>query len=171
MAANIAIAASNSGFDGKTEMPGSADSRESKNRPERGHERTDRSSEGLSATRVLAQRIILCDVILPCHIGATAEERAQPQQVRINMTLEVTPRPPVGDDLGQVLNYSRVVAMVQEICRTSRFKLVESLADALAARCFEFPPVEGTIVKIEKLERYAEMTAIGIEIERRRPDC
>ena len=152
-------------------MPGSAENRESRNGPERGHEQTDKSRDGLSATRVLAQRIILSDVILPCHIGATAEERAHPQQIRINMTLEVTPRPPVGDDLGQVLNYSRVVSMLQEVCRSSRFKLVESLADALAARCFEFLPVEGTIVKVEKLERYAEMTAIGVEIERRRSDC
>ena len=63
-------------------MPGSAENRESRNGPERGHEQTDKSRDGPSATRVLAQRIILSDVILPCHIGATAKERAHPQQIR-----------------------------------------------------------------------------------------
>lgn len=149
-------------------MSGGAGDRGSETGPEQGHESTDASLEILSSTRVLAQRITLTDAIVPCHIGASAEERAHAQQIRINMTLEVVPQPPVGDDLHQVLNYSRVVAMVREICQSSRFKLVESLADALAAKCFEFPRVEGTFVKVEKLERYAEMTAIGVEIERRR---
>lgn len=125
-------------------------------------------SSDLSGTQVIGQRIIVRDAIFTCQIGVTEAERARPQRLRVNLTLEVAPRPPERDEVGEVLNYSKVVAVVREACRSSHFNLVESLAEAVAARCFGFARVEATRIRVEKLERYEDVAAIGVEIERRR---
>ena len=122
----------------------------------------------LSGTRVIGQRIIISDAIFTCQIGVTEAERVRPQRLRVNLIIDVTSRPPERDEVGEVLNYSKVVAAVRETCRSSKFNLVESLAEAIAARCFGFTRVEATTIRVEKLERYEDVAAVGVEIERRR---
>ncbi len=122
----------------------------------------------LAGTTVAAQRIIVRDLILPCTIGVSDAERATAQRLLFNLVLEVTPEPPRDDDFTQVFNYARIVKLLRELSRETQFKLLETLAETIAADCFDHDRVIETRIRIEKLERYDEVDGIGIEIVRHR---
>jgi len=126
------------------------------------------SLAGLDATEVTAQRIVVQDFVCSAFIGVTEEERAQPQRLAICTELDLEARPPVSDDIDEVLSYGRVVSLLRKISARPDFRLLETLADTLAAAFFAFPQVTATKLRVEKLERYADVAAVGIEIERHR---
>lgn len=116
----------------------------------------------------VAQRIVIRDLTLSCSIGVSDEERATRQRLRLNLDLMVDPVPPRRDHIGEVLDYGVLAEAVREHCRTASVRLLETLAEDLAGLCFGFPQVLSAVIRIEKLDRYADIGGIGIEIERRR---
>ena len=123
---------------------------------------------GLADSAVVAQRIVVRDFVCSATIGVTEEERSRPQRLGIFLELALVVNPPVSDDIGEVLNYGRVVALLRSICFETSFQLLETLAETLAAAFFDFPQVTATKLRIEKLERYPDIAGVGIEIDRRR---
>jgi dihydroneopterin aldolase len=121
-----------------------------------------------AATEVTAQRIIVRDLSLSCRIGVTADERARRQRIRLNLTIEVTPDPPSEDRIAEVVHYGHLVDRVRRTCVTANVQLLETLAEQVAANCFFDPRIVSVRVRIEKLDRYADVGGIGIELERRR---
>lgn len=126
------------------------------------------TQSGLADSAVVAQRIVVRDFVCTATIGVTEEERTRPQRLGICMELALIAKPPMSDDIGEVLSYGRVVALLRSICFETRFQLLETLAEALADSFFGFPQVTATKLRIEKLERYPDIAGVGIEIERRR---
>jgi len=122
----------------------------------------------LAATEVTAQRIIVRDLSLSCRIGVTAEERARRQRIRLNLTLEVVPDPPREDRIAEVVHYGHLVDRVRQTCLKANVQLLETLAEQVAANCFFDPRIVSVRVRIEKLDRYADVGGIGIELELRR---
>ncbi|MEM7169371.1 MAG: dihydroneopterin aldolase [Pseudomonadota bacterium] len=120
------------------------------------------------ASHAVAQRIVVKDHIFFVRIGVTEEERAKLQRLCLNLTIDLAPKPPSRDDIAEVLSYGLVIRLVRQVYRETEFKLLESLLESLAAKCFEFPGVTGTKMRLEKLDRYADTGAVGVEIERRR---
>ncbi|MGF1629978.1 MAG: dihydroneopterin aldolase [Kiloniellaceae bacterium] len=120
---------------------------------------------------VLSQRILIRDLTLSCSIGVSDEERARRQRLRINIELTVDYPPPTRDNINEVVDYGRLAKAVRNHCLSTTFRLLETLADELSDVCFGFPPVSGTKVRIEKLDRYADIGGIGVEIARRRSDA
>jgi 7,8-dihydroneopterin aldolase/epimerase/oxygenase len=119
-------------------------------------------------TEVTAQRIIVRDLSLSCRIGVTAEERARRQRIRLNLSLEVVPDPPTEDRIAEVVHYGHLVDRVRRTCLQANVQLLETLAEQVAANCFFDPRIVSVCVRIEKLDRYADVGGIGIELERRR---
>ncbi len=119
-------------------------------------------------TEVTAQRIIVRDLSLSCRIGVTEEERARRQRIRLNLTLEVVPDPPSEDRIAEVVHYGHLVDRVRRTCLQANVQLLETLAEQVAANCFFDPRVLSVRVRVEKLDRYADVGGIGIELERRR---
>ena len=120
---------------------------------------------------VLSQRIVIRDLTLSCSIGVSEEERARRQRLRINIELAVDYPPPSRDNISEVVDYGRLAKAVRNHCLTTNFRLLETLAEELSDVCFGFPPVSETRVRIEKLDRYADIGGIGVEIARRRCDA
>lgn len=119
--------------------------------------------------RVLtAQRIIVRDLSLMCRIGVTEDERARRQRIRLNVVVEVDPRPLREDRIAEVVHYGHVVARVRRTCLRAEVQLLESLAGQVAEACFFDPRVLSARVRIEKLDRYADVAGIGVELEHRR---
>ncbi len=117
---------------------------------------------------VLSQRILIRDLTLSCSIGVSDEERARRQRLRINIELAVDYPPPGRDNIGEVVDYGRLAKAVRNHCLDTTFRLLETLAEELSDVCFGFPSVSETKVRIEKLDRYADIGGIGVEIARRR---
>jgi dihydroneopterin aldolase len=127
------------------------------------------ASRGREAdSEVTAQRIIVRDLSLSSRIGVTEEERARRQRIRINLVLEVVPDPPVEDRIAEVVHYGHVVDRVRRTCLKADVRLLETLAEQVIANCFFDDRIVSVQVRIEKLDRYADVGGIGIELARRR---
>lgn len=119
-------------------------------------------------TLITAQRILVRDLILPCHIGVSAKERSQLQRLCFNLELELVPKAPHKDQIDETVHYGHLVEKLRKVCDETKVKLIETLAEHIAAACFFDSRVLQTRVRIEKLDRYGDIGGIGIEIERRR---
>ena len=75
----------------------------------------------------------------PTHIGCTEEERALPQLLLVTLTLKLDTRPAAeSDDLEQAVNYAHLSREVLAACDSTTCKLIETLAEKLAAICLDF---------------------------------
>jgi dihydroneopterin aldolase len=120
--------------------------------------------------RTTQQRIVITDLTIACRIGVTDEERASVQRLRINLTLDVRPAPPRLDRLTEVVDYGKLASRLRQVCAEVEFRLLETLAGRLAATCFEDDRVACARVRVEKLDRYPDMAAIGCETTYERSD-
>ena len=119
-------------------------------------------------SEVLSQRILIRDLTLSCSIGVSDEERARRQRLRINIELTVDYPPPTRDNIAEVVDYGKLAKAVRSHCLDTTFRLLETLAEELSDVCFGFAAVSESRVRIEKLDRYADIGGIGVEIARRR---
>lgn len=133
--------------------------------------KTDKAGKAgaLSGKKRLAdpktQQIVIRDLTLSCSIGLSEDERARQQRLRLNLELEVQPKLPREDGIAEVVDYSGIVRRVRAACRESRVRLVETLAGAVAEACFEDKRVKAVTLRIEKLDRYADIGGIGVEMQ------
>jgi len=114
--------------------------------------------------RATRQRIVINDLTIACRIGVTEKERANLQRLRINLTLDIQPVAPRLDRISEVVDYGALASKVRDVCTSVEFRLLETLAGRLAATCFEDHRVERVCVRVEKLDRYPDMAAIGSEM-------
>jgi len=72
------------------------------------------------------------------HIGVPEDERASPQRLAFNLTLwPVRSSEELHDEIGRAVNYASVCAEVKKFVEQRRDRLIETLADALAAHLLE----------------------------------
>ncbi len=131
---------------------------------------TPRPDGDRAKSSLLAQRIVIRDLTLSCSIGVSEEERARRQRLRINIELAVDYPAPTRDNISEVVDYGSLAKAVRNHCLNTTFRLLETLAEELSEVCFGFAPVNETKIRIEKLDRYADIGGIGVEIARKRSD-
>ena len=120
--------------------------------------------------------VFLRDMLLDAAIGIYPHERGRTQRIRINVDLAVEDdgarpgsRAAVGrDELDRVVDYEALAATVRRIVGTGHVALVETLAERLAESCLLDPRVFLARIRVEKLDVFDDMSAAGVEIERRR---
>jgi dihydroneopterin aldolase len=115
------------------------------------------------------RRVLVRDLVLSARIGVHPHEAQAPQRVRLNLDLRVAEgdRPP--EDLAEVVDYEALVGRVRGLVESGHVKLVETLAERVAALCLEDPRVRAARVRVEKLDAIRDAAAVGVEIERTRP--
>ena len=118
------------------------------------------------------RHVFLRDMILAASIGVHAFEHQAPQRIRINIDLAVDEDGDAAagrDDLSQVVDYEKIAGDVRAIVASRHVRLVETLAERLAASCLADPRVQQARVRVEKLDIFADTASVGVEIERIRP--
>ena len=92
-------------------------------------------------------RITLHELEIFCRIGVPEAERATPQKLLVNLELELDLRRSAStDNLEQTINYHRVAVRVEELAKKKEWKLIETLAEDIAAAILsEFKPVRVTV--------------------------
>ena len=139
----------------------------------------------MKQTPVLAQEgrrhVFIRDMVLPASIGVYPHEQSAPQRVRINLDLAVAEGPFGGsgvsrgrvgrDDLSRVVDYETIVRTVRAVVAAGHIMLVETLAERIAESCLDDARVESARVRVEKLDVFADLASVGVEIERRRLTC
>jgi 7,8-dihydroneopterin aldolase/epimerase/oxygenase len=118
------------------------------------------------------RHVFLRDLVLSASIGIYPHEHAARQRVRINVDLCVPDDgPPVGrDELSRVVDYEKVADAVRAIVASGHVRLVETLAERIAASCLTDPRVQLVRIRVEKLDIFPDAVSAGVEIERSRRD-
>ena len=114
------------------------------------------------------RHVFVRDFVLPAHIGVHGHEKGKQQRVRVNLDLAVLEGAAApGDTLGDVVCYEEIVDGVRAVVDEGHVNLVETLAERIAAVCLSDPRVRMARVRVEKLDVFADVGAVGVEIERR----
>ncbi|MDG6094872.1 dihydroneopterin aldolase [Acetobacter sp. AN02] len=118
------------------------------------------------------RHLFLRDMIVDAHIGVFPHEQGVTQRVRVNVSYGVRDGegPDEGpDDLSRTVSYEHVVMMVRRIIAEGHIRLVETLAERIAAGVLRDRRVVVVRVKIEKPDIFQELDSVGVEIERFQP--
>ena len=112
-------------------------------------------------------RMLLRGLEVRCSIGVHAHERTGTQRVTVDLDLRVTTTGEViGDSLARVVDYERIVDGVRRLAAGQHVNLVETLAERIAEFCLAEPRVRRVRVAVAKPDAFADVAAVGIEIDR-----
>jgi 7,8-dihydroneopterin aldolase/epimerase/oxygenase len=124
-----------------------------------------REAQGLAAPDVIFVR----DLVLPCRIGIHDDEQDGHQRIRFSVEIAVEAGA-VRDRRGPVVCYDAIIAAIQGVIDAGHIKLVETLAERVAAACLALDGAQQVQVQVEKLDRVPG-AALGVAITRTRaPD-
>ncbi len=112
------------------------------------------------------RHVFVRDLVLDGEIGVYTHEKGgfrQPMRFNIDLTVREIAH---GDALENVVCYEQIVNKVKGLLAEGHVNLVETLAERIASRCLEDGRVERARIRVEKLAAIAEVTSVGVEIER-----
>jgi FolB domain-containing protein len=119
----------------------------------------------------VTDRIILEGMRFQGTHGVHEWEQRNPQAFEVDVELAVNLQPAgLSDDLAQTVDYSRVFDTCRQIVESTRFNLIEALAEAIAHELLAEFGADEVTVRIRKPEVRLGGTfrAVGVEIRRRR---
>lgn len=100
-------------------------------------------------------------------IGAYDWERGIRQCLRLDLNLGWDIRPAAeNDELSKALDYAQVTAAIDQFARASRFELVETFAERLAATLMSRFGISWLRLRVTKPGVNTRASALGVEIER-----
>ncbi|MGE9266580.1 MAG: dihydroneopterin aldolase [Verrucomicrobiales bacterium] len=102
-----------------------------------------------------------------CRIGVPEEERAEPQRLRVHLTVEPEAGFPQEDDFSQAVDYAAMVEAVKELAEKSEFLLVETLVREIAGLLLRDFAISRVRVELEKFI-LPETEWVGVALERTR---
>lgn len=114
-------------------------------------------------------RILISDLRLRCVIGVDDEERRERQDVVVNIALSADlSRAGATDRFEDAVDYRAIKKRIVRLVEESRFRLIEALADAIAAACLAHPAVTEVQVRVDKPYALRFARSVAVEITRRR---
>jgi dihydroneopterin aldolase len=120
----------------------------------------------IADARKAIRHVFVRDLLLVCRIGVHRQEALRPQRIRVNLDLAVREDRALQDDLANVVCYERITDQVRSVVADRHIKLLETLAEEIAAICLADERVRSVRVRIEKLDVFADAASVGVEIER-----
>lgn len=119
----------------------------------------------------MTDRIEIKDLLVRAILGINYDERANRQDVLINIALETDTRAPgSSDSIDEAVNYRTVAKEIIAMAESSQYLLVERLASEVARRCLSDPRVTRVQVSIEKPGAIRFARSVGVTISRTRED-
>ncbi len=119
----------------------------------------------MNSTKVV---VLIRDLELLARIGVHGHEQGKLQPVRINVAL-TTEMGAGGDRLENAVDYEAVADKIRALIAAGHINLAETLAERIAAACFENRRVKHARIRVEKLHALPGAEAAGVEIERDAP--
>ncbi|HUB92568.1 MAG TPA: dihydroneopterin aldolase [Candidatus Saccharimonadales bacterium] len=114
-------------------------------------------------------KMMIRNLRLRCTIGIDPDELKEKQDVVVNVSIwSDFSKAVVSDRLQDTVNYWHINKKIIHLVEESKFNLVETLADRIAALCLEEPGVERVKVRVEKPKALKSAESVGAEIVRSR---
>lgn len=114
------------------------------------------------------RHVFIRNLELDAEIGIHSHEHGKTQKVRINVDLGVDDNAVTGDRLDEVVDYGAITRKIRSLAAAGHIALAETMAERIAAICFEDVRVRRARVRVEKLEALKGAESAGVEIERKR---
>jgi len=116
-------------------------------------------------------KILIKDLLLRGIVGVKPDERANKQDILINLVLAVDLRPAgATDDLADAVNYRTITKQVIQLVETGEFQTVERLATEIARLVVTRRGVCEAEVTVEKPGALRFARSVGVTVVRRRED-
>ncbi len=117
----------------------------------------------------MADRICIRDLAVRCIVGIYPEERRARQDVILNITLEGDfRRAAATDDIRHAVDYKQLKKRIVEHVEDSDYRLIESMAEAVAAICLRDRRVRRATVTVDKPGALRFARSVAVEITRTR---
>jgi len=115
----------------------------------------------------MSDLIRVVDLEIWANLGVPDEERAQPQRLLISLEMSVDgfAHAAVMDDIAQTVNYFDVVQRVKRLAAERPRKLLEALAEEIAADLLKIFPIQKLILEIKKFI-LPDTQYVSVKIER-----
>ena len=120
----------------------------------------------------MTDRIMIDGMVFQGIHGVHEHEQQAPQPFEVDVELALNLQPAgLSDDLALTADYSRVFETCRQIVESTRFSLIEALAEAIAQEILAGFPADEVTVRIRKpaVDLGGTFRAVGIEIRRRPP--
>jgi len=112
-------------------------------------------------------KMTIRDLRLKCFIGTRPAERKRKQAVLVNVALECDlSRAGRTDALKDTVNYARMEERIAALAESSRFFLIERLAERIAQVCLGDRRVKAVTVRVDKPAALPRAASAGVEIRR-----
>ena len=112
-------------------------------------------------------KVIISDLRVQGIVGINADERTNPQEILINLTVFThMEKAGVSDKIIDCVNYSTLSKKVAALAREAHHFTVEALASDIAGLCLAQHGVNGVRVRVEKPGAVRSARSVGVEIER-----
>ena len=120
----------------------------------------------------MSDRVLLEGMTFEGTHGVYPEEQVTPQPFEVDVELALNLQPAgLSDDLALTVDYARVFDVCRQVVESTRFNLIEALAEAISEELLAgFPNAESVTVRIRKpkVSLSGPFRSAGIEIRRRR---
>ncbi len=115
------------------------------------------------------RRVFVRDLEILASVGIFEVEVRYEQRIIVGLEVDVIDSyDGVSERIGDVYDYGKLVRDTEMLCQSRHFKLIETLAEAIASQCLADARVLAVAVRIEKPDIMTNCRAVGIEIKRGR---
>ena len=99
----------------------------------------------------MADTLTIHGLTARCRLGVTDEEQANPQEIRIDLELAIdAAKTAQRDDVNEAVDYARLVTVVKELVEGHAYRLMETMAEDIAALIIQEFPTPEVEVKVTK---------------------
>ncbi len=117
----------------------------------------------------MTDKIFLQGLKIPCLIGTRPRERKKKQPVVIDLEFPAPVRFPAStDDLRRAVDYQNIATAISTFVGRSRFFLLETLTERLAAMLLEKFRLRSVTLKVTKPGALPGSTGVAVRITRKR---
>lgn len=114
-------------------------------------------------------KVFIEGLVIEALIGNYDWERRAPQRLRFDLWMDCDCRTAgLSDKVADTVDYAKVVDRMSEICASSRYRLLEALAEEIAARLLDEFPVVALTLRASKPDAILAAKDVGIKISRAR---
>ena len=115
------------------------------------------------------RKILISDLTLLMLIGIHDFEKIKKQEVKFNISIDVSPSLfPIKDSLNSIVNYETVIKIITNLTKNKHYELLETLAEDIFHELFENINIQKIKLKIEKTQIIKNTSSVGIEITKKR---
>lgn len=113
--------------------------------------------------------VFIEELAIECVVGVHAWERVSRQRLLVSLSVETDfAEAAAGDDIRSACDYVALSETARRVAQGGRYKLLETLAEAIAEAVLTVPEVDRIGVRIAKPAALRRARAVGVQITRSR---